>query len=190
MLPIFITHYLGFPLSGSPLTFLHPKLLVDWYPYPSEKGRGRCGWAAGICWWYCKLRTSHIICRNVIHSHVIIICLHKHSCGLIFSKSNHLPLPPTFITCASSSQNMSQVWKHLSMPFKQHRYWPHLPLPLLFSALIYYLISSIKNFSLPYHLTLSIKNVSSTLHPPFCHITWCWPLRMPLVCHCPLCNTL
>ena len=114
MLPIFITHCLGFPLPGSPLTFLHPKLPVDWHSHPSEKRRGGCGWAAGICWWCCKLRTSHIICRNVMHSHVIIICLHKHSCGSISSKSNHLPSPPTLITCAPPSKNVSQVWKHLS----------------------------------------------------------------------------
>ena len=125
-----------------------------------------------------------------MHSHMIIICLHKHSCGSISSKSNHLPSPSTSITCAFPSKNVSQVWKHLSMPLKQHRCWPHLPLPLLFFALTHHLILSIENtspsllllFSLPPQGCLPWSATPS--HPLLWHIIQHQLLRMPpLVCH-------
>jgi hypothetical protein len=52
--PVFMTHYTGLPLHGSPLVFLHPKILrrASWSrPHPSGKGRGGCsgsGFLSGL----------------------------------------------------------------------------------------------------------------------------------------------
>jgi hypothetical protein len=48
--PIIMMHYTGLPLHGSPLVFLHPKILRrvrSSRPHPSGKGRG--GWGSTVC---------------------------------------------------------------------------------------------------------------------------------------------
>jgi hypothetical protein len=136
------------------------------------------------------------MCRNVTHSHVILICLHKHHCGLISSKSNHLPSSPTSITHAPPSKDVGRVCKR-STPLKQHGRQPRLPLPTP-SALPHHSTSSVENafpgllppLSLPRHLTLSVEDAFPGLpppsHPPLCHVTQDRASKTPaLVCHRP-----
>jgi hypothetical protein len=131
-----------------------------------------------------------------MRSHVIMICLHKHHCGLISSKSNHLPSFPTSITCSPPSKDVGRVRKH-SMPLKQHGRQPRLPLPTP-STLPRHSTSSIENASpgllppssLPRHLTLSVKDTFPGLPPPshplLCHVTRDRASKTPpLVCHRP-----
>ena len=151
LLPIFMTHYLGLPLPGSPLMFLHPQLpccLTRSHPHPSEEGRGGCSWLLLMAL-QAEVNQQHGS-GHVQKCHVMSCDHDLLKVETSLSPTTYLSVSSTSITCAPPSKDVG--WKCSSMPLKQHGCWHHLPLP--------------SPSALPRHLTLSIENASPSLLTP------------------------
>ena len=163
-------HCLGLPRHGSPLTFLHPQLPVDWRPHPSEEGRGRCSWCLLMAL-QVEVNQQQVASCAEMWCIVMWFCLHKHYSGSncsISSKSNHLPSSPTSITPQKMWAGFGNTPQHL-MDAGLASHCPHPPLC---------------------HITWHQASRTPLLVcscPSLCHVTWCWASRMPpLVCLHPL----